>query len=81
MSQIRGRFNKAADNLAAEFTASIHSDWRLYPHDIAGSIAHARMLGKQGIITGQEAETIIEALTDIREEASLSSHQNWKTST
>ncbi|UCH42483.1 MAG: argininosuccinate lyase [Dehalococcoidales bacterium] len=68
MSQIRGRFSKAADKRAAEFTASIHSDWRLYSHDIAGSIAHARMLGKQGIITGQEAETIIKALTDIREE-------------
>jgi len=68
MSQIRGRFNKAADKRAAEFTASIHSDWRLYPHDIAGSIAHARMLGKQGIIASQEAETIIKALTDIREE-------------
>ncbi len=50
MSHIRGRFHKAADKLVAEYTASIPFDWRLYPYDIAGSIAHARMLAKQGII-------------------------------
>ncbi|MDP3879793.1 MAG: lyase family protein, partial [Dehalococcoidales bacterium] len=55
MSQIRGRFQKAADKLAAQYTASIPFDWRLYPYDISGSAAHARMLAKQGIITGEEA--------------------------
>ena len=68
MSQIRGRFQKDADKLAAEYTASIPFDWRLYPYDIAGSIAHARMLAKQGIISPKEARTIAEGLTAIGEE-------------
>jgi argininosuccinate lyase len=68
MSHIRDRFHKAAAKQASEFTASIACDLRLYPYDIAGSIAHARMLAKQGIISAQEAETITRALTSIREE-------------
>ena len=68
MSHIRGRFHKDADKLAAEYTASISFDWRLYPHDIAGSIAHARMLAKQGIISPEEAETISNGLASIKEE-------------
>ncbi len=68
MSHIRGRFHKAADKLVAEFTASIQFDWRLYPYDIAGSIAHARMLAKQGIISDNEAKIITEGLSSIREE-------------
>jgi len=68
MSHIRGRFHKKADKLVAEYTASIPFDWRLYPHDIAGSIAHARMLAKQGIILDKEAETIIAGLAAIRQE-------------
>ena len=68
MSHIRGRFHKAADKLAAEYTASIPFDWRLYPYDIAGSIAHAKMLAKQGIISTKEAEIITEGLASIREE-------------
>ena len=68
MSHIRGRFHKPADKLVTEFTASISFDWRLYPYDIAGSIAHAKMLAKQGIISGKEAETIVNGLASIREE-------------
>ena len=68
MSHIRGRFDKAADKLAAKYTASIAFDWRLYPYDIAGSIAHARMLAKQGIISDKEAEIITEGLASIKEE-------------
>ncbi len=68
MSQIRGRFQKEADKLAAKYTASTSFDWRLYPYDIAGSIAHAKMLAKQGIISNQEAETIINGLASIKEE-------------
>ena len=68
MSHIRGRFHKAADKSVNEYTASVPFDWRLYRYDIAGSIAHARMLAKQGIISGREAEVIIEGLTSIREE-------------
>lgn len=68
MSHIRGRFNKAADKLVAEYTNSIPVDWRLYRYDIAGSIAHTGMLAKQGIISGEEAKTIIAGLESIREE-------------
>ena len=67
-NQIRGRFQKDADKTAIAYSSSIHYDWRLYPYDIAGSIAHARMLAKQGIITQQEADTIIEGLDGIGEE-------------
>jgi len=68
MSHIRGRFQKDADKSVAEYTASIPFDWRLYPYDIAGSIAHAGMLAKQGIISKKEAEIITEGLASIREE-------------
>ena len=68
MSHIRGRFHKAADKLVTDYTASIPFDWRLYRHDIAGSIAHVKMLAKQGIISEKEAEIIISGLAAIREE-------------
>jgi len=65
---IRGRFRKAVDKSVAEYTASIPFDWRLYRHDIAGSIAHAKMLAKQGIISPEEAKIISSGLVSIREE-------------
>ncbi|HEY90840.1 MAG TPA: argininosuccinate lyase, partial [Dehalococcoidia bacterium] len=68
MSHIRGRFEKNADMKAEQYTASIQYDWRLYPYDIAGSIAHARMLAKQDIISQQDAETIIDGLNSIKDE-------------
>jgi len=68
MSHIRGRFHKAADKLVTKYTASIPFDWRLYKHDIAGSIAHARMLAKQGIISAKEAEVITGGLASIEKE-------------
>jgi argininosuccinate lyase len=68
MSHIRGRFHKATDKLVAEYTSSIPYDTRLYPYDIAGSIAHARMLAKQGIISSPESKTIIRGLESIRKE-------------
>ncbi len=68
MSNIRGRFSKPADKLVAEYTASIACDWRLYPYDIAGSTAHAKMLAQQGIITPEEAETICHGLAVIKEQ-------------
>ncbi len=68
MSHIRGRFHKAADKLVAAYTASIPYDTRLYPYDIAGSIAHAKMLAKQGLISAAESKTIIRGLESIREE-------------
>ncbi len=68
MSHIRDRFRKAADKKVMEFTASIACDLRLYPYDIAGSIAHAKMLAKQGIILTPEAEAIIQGLESIKKE-------------
>jgi argininosuccinate lyase len=65
MSHIRGRFSKPADKLAANYTASLPFDRRLYPYDIAGSIAHAKMLAKQGIISGDEADAIVDGLKSI----------------
>ena len=50
------------------YTASIHYDRRLYKEDIAGSIAHARMLGDRGVISSEEAKTIITGLEIIRSE-------------
>ena len=68
MSHIRGRFHKAADKSVINYTASLPFDWRLCRYDIAGSVAHARMLTRQGIISGEEAETIVNGLDSIREE-------------
>ena len=68
MSHIRGRFQKAADELVVKYTSSLPFDWRLYRHDINGSIAHAGMLAKQGIISAEEAEVIINGLVSVREE-------------
>ena len=64
----KGRFSKAATSSADEFNASIEFDQRLYKEDITGSIAHARMLGKQGIITLEESQLIIKALQEILED-------------
>ncbi len=63
-----GRFTEATNALVEEFTASIPYDWRLYAYDIAGSIAHAAMLGETGIISDREARKIIAGLKDILKE-------------
>ncbi|MBI3560848.1 MAG: argininosuccinate lyase [Gammaproteobacteria bacterium] len=60
-----GRFNEPTDAFVEAFTASIGFDKRLYPHDIAGSIAHARMLAKVGVLTAAERDTIIVGLEGI----------------
>jgi len=68
MTHIRGRFSKAADESVNKYAASIPFDWRLYQHDIAGSIAHAKMLAKQGIISAKDANIIVKGLTAIKKE-------------
>jgi argininosuccinate lyase len=60
-----GRFTQPTDAFVEEFTASIQFDKRLYHQDIRGSIAHARMLGKQGIIPQADVEAIVEGLQQI----------------
>ena len=60
-----GRFTQPTDTFVEEFTASIDFDKRLYHQDIRGSIAHARMLGKQGIISLDDMEAIVHGLQEI----------------
>ncbi len=63
-----GRFEKALDKQADDFNSSIHFDSRMYRQDITGSIIHAEMLAKQGIITLDEKERIVKALAEICED-------------
>lgn len=63
-----GRFTKTTDQLVEAFNASIQFDQRLYREDIRGSMAHARMLGKVGILTAEEVEAIVTGLAAIRAE-------------
>ncbi|MGI5986777.1 MAG: argininosuccinate lyase [Dysosmobacter sp.] len=60
-----GRFQKETDELVNDFNASIHFDQRLYKEDITGSMAHAKMLGACGIISGEDTEAIVKGLADI----------------
>jgi len=63
-----GRFNEPTDAFVARFTASVDFDQRMANQDIQGSIAHAKMLTKVGVLTEEEREQIIQGLTEIREE-------------
>src|SRR5476651_2334389 len=63
-----GRFSEPVDAFVARFTASVTFDQRLYRHDIMGSIAHATMLAKVGVLTDAERDSIIDGLTTIRGE-------------
>ena len=63
-----GRFTQPTDAFVEEFTASISFDQRMYHYDILGSITHARMLARQGIIPAAEADTIVQGLEEIRTE-------------
>lgn len=63
-----GRFTKAMDELVYRFNASITFDQKLFEQDIEGSIAHAVMLEKQGILTCKEKDDIVKGLTKIRED-------------
>ena len=60
-----GRFTKALDKEADDFNSSLHFDCKMFRQDIQGSIAHAQMLAKQGIITQNDCEEIIDGLTGI----------------
>lgn len=60
-----GRFEKGTDKLVDDFNSSIRFDCRMYKHDILGSIAHANMLGKCGIISAAESALIQSTLKDI----------------
>ncbi len=61
-----GRFSEPTDAFVERFTASVGFDQRLYHHDINGSLAHANMLNKVGILTDDEYQAIEKGLEDIR---------------
>lgn len=61
----KGRFSKAESSSANEFNASIFVDQRMYKQDIRGSIAHAKMLARQGIISNDDADAIVKGLQRI----------------
>jgi argininosuccinate lyase len=63
-----GRFSEPTDAFVAAFTASIPFDKRLYHHDIRGSIAHATMLARVGVLTDDERDSIIDGLKAIEAE-------------
>ncbi len=65
MAMWAGRFSKEESAEVNAFNSSISFDARMYKQDIAGSIAHATMLGKQGIISSEDSKRIIDGLTEI----------------
>ncbi len=73
-----GRFEGPTDEFVEEFTASVPFDRRLWRYDIAGSLAHARMLGRQGIISPEEADRIVHGLEEVMGEIERGEFV-WKT--
>ncbi|RYD28891.1 MAG: argininosuccinate lyase, partial [Verrucomicrobiaceae bacterium] len=61
----KGRFSQDTSSLVQQFGESISYDWRLFPHDIAGSIAHARAQLKAGLLTAEEFSQIETGLMEI----------------
>ncbi|MCK5834277.1 MAG: argininosuccinate lyase, partial [Lentisphaeria bacterium] len=61
-----GRFSADTDELVTKFTESISYDQRMYAQDIRGSIAHVKMLSKQGIISSEDSIKVVNQLKDIK---------------
>ena len=61
----KGRFQSEPSSLLTLYGESVSFDWRLYKHDILGSIAHAKALNKKGIITQEELKSITDGLEGI----------------
>ncbi len=61
-----GRFNEPTDAFVARFTASVQFDQRMYEQDIRGSVAHAKMLTKVGVLTEAECADILQGLSEIQ---------------
>jgi argininosuccinate lyase len=64
----KGRFSGPASELAQQFSESVSFDWRLFAHDIAGSIAHAAALAETGVLSSEEREKIESGLREIQRE-------------
>ena len=74
----KGRFQQETSALLQQYSESISFDWRLWRHDIAGSIAHSAALQKAGLITAEEREKIVAGLNAIGAEIEGGKFQ-WKT--
>ena len=72
-----GRFSEPVDAFVARFTASVDFDKRLYRHDIMGSIAHATMLAKVGVLSDAERDAIVDGLQQIQAEIEAGSF-DWR---
>jgi len=64
----RARLSKPSDPAMERFSSSVHVDGKLFREDIRGSKAHARMLGRQGIVTPAEAEQLVKGLEQVEQE-------------
>jgi len=73
-----GRFNEPTDAFVEAFTASVGFDQRMYKQDIAGSIAHASMLAKVGVLSKDECKLIVDGLKAIEQEISAGNFR-WST--
>ena len=73
-----GRFSEPTDAFVARFTASVDFDQRMYAQDIQGSIAHAKMLTKVGVLTQAECDVILRGLEEVRIEIERGDF-NWST--
>ncbi len=73
----KGRFSQPTSQLVQSFGESVSFDWRLYAHDIRGSIAHSKGLVKAGIITADEQAQIEKGLLEIRHEIETGNFE-WK---
>src|SRR5688572_4068314 len=71
----QARIAGATDALARDFVESVSYDWRLYRQDIAGSIAHATMLAKVGLITEADRDAIVRGLKEIEGEIDSHGHE------
>ena len=63
-----GRFNQSTDALVESYSSSIHDDQNIALEDVDGSIAHATMLGEQGVLSAEEAQSLTEGLKKVRQE-------------
>lgn len=72
-----GRFSESTDELVQRFNASVDFDRRLALHDLAGSVAHATMLGETGILTQDEAAQIIAGLKNLKQEVEAGTFE-WR---
>mgnify|MGYP001397715941 CR=1 FL=1 len=73
-----GRFSLPTDKFVEEFNASVHFDNRFYKYDIKGSMAHAKMLAKQGIISEEDRENLLKGLEQVLSEIEAGNFE-WKT--